>query len=812
MHPLHVRSSAAPAFLLLLALSLPAPVRAAWPHDPHSGNVPVSRAFGYKFSPMVVSDGAGGAIIAWLYDVGGAGYDIYAQRVDATGTPLWTADGVPICTAAGNQVELAMIEDGAGGAILSWSDGRSPASAMDVYAQRVSAAGVVQWAADGVAVCTEPGDQYTPALATDGAGGAIVAWEDHRTSDGDIYAQRVHASGVPQWAAGGVLLCGFTELQTDVRVASDGAGGAIACWTDFRNLLSDDIYAQRVNPAGVPQWPAGGIGVCVQNNSSQFGARLVSDGLGGALVAWVDTRSANYDIYAQRLSAAGSRLWGTSGNGGVVVCQAASIQHLPTLCSDGYGGAIIAWEDWRGSDGDVYVQRMSGGGIPMWASNGVVVCSPSGTQRKPAIISDAAGGAVIAWQDDRYGPTHVFAQRLNSAGNAVWFSDGAALSLAAVGQTELALASDGAGGAIAAWEDYRSTVQADIYAQRIERFGMLGNPEPVIVQVRDVRNDQGGRVEVQWTASYLDVATSNPIESYWVWRQVPTLAAESRLQLGAALYEANGEAGDPPPGALRTAAAGGQIYYWEYLGSQPARGYPGYSYTAATLSDSVPGSNPYTRFMVEAQHAWSGFFWSSAPDSGYSVDNLPPNPPAPVAGTYSGGTASLHWGANSESDLANYRLYRGTSASFTPSPSNLVAAPTGTAYNDPAGTLYWYKLSAVDLHGNESGFTTLLPGGTADADDVRVARLALGPPSPNPARAATRLHFTLTREGAVSLSVYDTAGRRIRVLVEGVLGAGEHALTWNLRDDAGREVGAGLYFARLEAEGQVRLQRIAATR
>ena len=93
-----------------------------------------------------------------------------------------------------------------------------------------------------------------------------------------------------------------------------------------------------------------------------------------------------------------------------------------------------------------------------------------------------------------------------------------------------------------------------------------------------------------------------------------------------------------------------------------------WSMVAETTRDSLGGSNPYTAFIVEARSSTSisADRWYSAPDSGYSVDNLAPAAPAPFTGTYSGGASVLHWNPNAEADLAGYRLYRGTSASFSP--------------------------------------------------------------------------------------------------------------------------------------------------
>ena len=92
------------------------------------------------------------------------------------------------------------------------------------------------------------------------------------------------------------------------------------------------------------------------------------------------------------------------------------------------------------------------------------------------------------------------------------------------------------------------------------------------------------------------------------------------------------------------------------------------------------------------------------------------------------------------------------------------------------------------------------------------AGLAFAPPAPNPASHAATLAFALPRAGHVRLAILDAAGRRVRVLAERVQDAGAHSLAWDLRDEAGRAVAAGLYFARLETPMGARTQRLAVTR
>lgn len=102
-------------------------------------------------------------------------------------------------------------------------------------------------------------------------------------------------------------------------------------------------------------------------------------------------------------------------------------------------------------------------------------------------------------------------------------------------------------------------------------------------------------------------------------------------------------------------------------------------------------------------------------------------------------------------------------------------------------------------------------------DDVRVCSLAgvsaVGEPGespkapvagvlsgnyPNPFNPLTSIRFALPSADHVELAVYDARGRLVRRLLDESLDSGEHAVNWNGRDDSGRSLPAGVYFARLK--------------
>lgn len=464
-------------FVLLFSFLLSDPTLAQWSTDTNVNN-PICTAQQNQIYHQTVSDGSGGAIITWE-DQRNGNSDIYAQRIDANGVIQWNINGVVICNASDYQRYPMIASDGSGGAIITWRDNRSGYN-YDIYAQRVNNNGTVQWIPNGTAICAESHDQNSPTIVEDGSGGVIITWDDDRSFFHDIYAQRISANGNVQWATNGVTICAASGFQRNPTIVSDASGGAIIAWQDHRNASNDDIYIQRINASGITQWTTNGVAVCTATGDQLY-LNIVHDGSGGAIVVWQDQRSStNYDIYCQRVNSNGVIQWATNG---VTICTGSgpgtSWSPTPKICSDGTGGAIVAWDDSRSSvfNWDLYVQRINASGVVQWATNGVTISTASNDQNSPAIIVDGAGGAIISWRDYRSLNWDIYAQRVNASGVVQWGTNGRAISTAASNINASfypTIVNGGSDGAIITFEDVRSSTSEDIYAQRINLNGNLG--------------------------------------------------------------------------------------------------------------------------------------------------------------------------------------------------------------------------------------------------------------------------------------------------------------------------------------------------
>jgi len=753
--------------------------------------------------PRSCSDGEDGIMIVWS-DYRTTRAKIYAQRIDGYGNSLWSQAGVEVSALSLDQSDYKIIPDGSGGAVIVWTN--DPYGASDIYAQRIDGDGTLLWGAEGIAVCAANGQQYSSALVTDGTGGAIFAWADERGGLGtaDLYAQRIDASGNLLWTSGGVLISGAAGRQEDPRLAGDNNGGAIAVWEDNRGS-DQDIYARHIGANGIPSWLGDGVPVCVLEGWQQY-PRIAADGAGGAIAVWTDPRGTYSSLYAQRLNwLDGAARWAVNG---LLLSDSLQAEYYADIIPDGSGGAFVAWE---GGIGGYYArisaQRISDTGALLWGYGGLEIFETERSTEEPYIVSDGGDGVLISWADDRTGSWDVYASRINGMGESYWQYGGVLLCDAFEDQIKVRIAADGDGGALVSFQDGRSGYY-EIYAQRVTPEGFWGYPSPDIYSVKDVPGDQGGVVNLSWYASRLDYEPLHEVTHYSIWRSIEEEAA--LLRSGNGVRDILSAAEVPPgtaPGMLRDSGIAGASWFWELVGTFDAYRLETYASTVETLYDSTSSTPEPHFFQIIAHTPDPALFWISEPDSGYSVDDLSPCQPAGLAAeqVFVPEGLSISWNSNAEPDLDRYAVYRGDHPDFMPGPGNLVFAACDTFFFD--GEWRWdsgcyYKIAAVDVHDNESPCAVLGPGMvTGDEVPAMPAADFLGRNHPNPFNPVTRIPFGLHRGSRVALEIYDLSGRLVRALVDEHRAAGRYLEVWDGRDDAGREVSSGVYFCRLRAGG-----------
>jgi hypothetical protein len=112
----------------------------------------------------------------------------------------------------------------------------------------------------------------------------------------------------------------------------------------------------------------------------------------------------------------------------------------------------------------------------------------------------------------------------------------------------------------------------------------------------------------------------------------------------------------------------------------------------------------------------------------------------------------------------------------------------------------YFKVSALDEHGNESGFAVLAPEDITDVEpETPPLTFALHQNHPNPFNPSTRIAFSLDADGPVYLRIFDVSGRLVRVLIDRAMKAGNYTEEWDGQDGRGRRVATGVYFFQLQS-------------
>lgn len=306
-----------------------------------------------NISFAISPDGSGGAFVVWTDcrtypDVS----DLYAQRISLAGAIMWQPDGKVFCNESSSQLNPVLTYDNNNGVVGVWNDARNwpIGNIWDIYAQRMDNTGTLLWNPVGLPVCFMEKDQCHQKIVSDDANFLYVVWGDSRIGDSqrDIYAQKLDLSGNALWTENGTAVCTANKGQDNPLIIPDYNGGAIITWTDYREDPAYWVYTQRTNTAGITQWTNNGIRLCDQNSNPHT---IVCDGNGGAVIVWTDSRVGNQNIFAQRVSPDGTINWQTNG---VAITLANNYQGNVTAIPGEDGETIICWDDKRNGNDDIY--------------------------------------------------------------------------------------------------------------------------------------------------------------------------------------------------------------------------------------------------------------------------------------------------------------------------------------------------------------------------------------------------------------------------------------------------------------------------
>jgi hypothetical protein len=282
-------------------------------------------------------------------------------------------------------------------------------------------------------------------------------------------------------------------------------------------------------------------------------------------------------------------------------------------------------------------------------------------------------------------------------------------------------------------------------------------PEPSIINIYDIPDDQGGWVKIVFDSSPFDTDTLRSTEIYTVERMDGS--------------------------------------EWVSLHSILAYGLSSYITEARTLQDSSSTTDGMTFFRVIAGMEEGNF--ASEPYSGYSVDNIAPEAPTGLTADGNGQDGiELDWDESEASDFNYFRIYRDITQGFVP--NTPIEEIVETMFIDSDADLqntYYYRISSVDTHDNESEFSDEVSSSVLSIEGMPLPlEFALHQNYPNPFNPATTIRYDLSQEAYVTLTIYDITGRMVGRLVNELQDSGIKKVLWNASGFSN-----GMYICELKA-------------
>ena len=444
-----------------------------WSSDP-TINLAVCTADETQRETRICKDDNGNVFLFWRdyrNETTLFGGDIYAQKLDINGNPVWIANGTSIITGFGGQFDPKVVSDGEQGTYLVWRTSPNSFQNYSLHAQRLNNDGNSLWGSSGITVQSNLGTTISPVTNVNESDDLLITWQLALTgvpNSVDIYAQKINAAGIIQWGTNGLLICptsGGSVLGP--RIISDNKGGAIISWSDNRSGSNDfNIYAQRVNSNGNVLWTANGIPVCAKTGN-QNTKHIIPDNSGGAIIFWEDILETSYNICAQRIDSLGNKFWEPEGK--VLYSTTNPFTQFEFVLDRNKEIYFL----WSNSENNIYAQKIDYDGNLVW-SNEISICTTQSSISYLSAFQSDVNGIIISWLDNRSGNNDIYGQWISSDGSNMWNYNGDAICKDSHEQSDYCVTSDNFGGAIIAWGDLRNG-NYDIYTQNIDIRGELGS-------------------------------------------------------------------------------------------------------------------------------------------------------------------------------------------------------------------------------------------------------------------------------------------------------------------------------------------------
>ena len=375
----------------------------------------ISESTGNQEYPFPLSAGKNNAVVAWKDFSHNKTGDILLQKVQSNGNWLWNPNGIKINNRQNEISDYSLCSNKQDEVFICYT-AKVPGQIFNskILLQKLSASGKLLYDSLNISVSSSPGNKMNPAIAPDDSGGVYVLWIESSGGKGLILAQHINRNGKSLW---GNKPVNITDNNLNVISFSAAAAGE-SIYVAYQVLKGEKvIYHQLISSKGKLLWGKNGK-LCSNKKGSQTNPQLLT-GNKSILLSWTNETGGNKDIFIQRYDLSGKQLW---KDGGVSVIKMNGDQFGEKLITDNQEGAIVAWLDRRTASalGNIFAQRITADGNISWDSAGVAIGSFFNTPKSYLnLLSDDRGSAIAVFKEKRKSENGIYIQKVFNTGTFV---------------------------------------------------------------------------------------------------------------------------------------------------------------------------------------------------------------------------------------------------------------------------------------------------------------------------------------------------------------------------------------------------------
>lgn len=665
--------------------------------------------------------------------------------------------------------------------------------------------------------------KWVPSIAVDPSTGYLVAWEDYRNGQADIFARQFDGAGSPVGVDFSIVPSPAADQpQYAPQVAFCGTDKYVIGWLDRR--LGQEVFIQQFNPitglvAGNRQistadtlttnwdlnlcvtpsgtltasWGAFGssnsilsirfsagltlVGVPSSRNLTSTGRRWSPSATCATNkrygMAWTEFQDEDANIHLMLFDTASTRVLGSERRLNDDQIGSPSTHPSMTAGSDWYN--LVAFESRRRDAGDIFCQAVSIFGIKPEYNQSVSQDTSGSLQSEPSITA-ASDKSLVVWVDSRPlagiagqrifgrfgGPSGMFSQ------NEFCVSDTNQAAIKTAPQAAMAKS----GRALIVWLDRRSG-NSQVWGRWLTSTGALDGSEFQISQPgTDLQNDQ------------LDISADTTGRFFVVW------------------LDRNGSSPTVKCRWYNADKSAGGSYSWT-----PSNGVD----ISDIATDNLPNGNMgilWTGLDVSVTRLYLAVLTPAGAVSRQLfdlADSPAANPEEPTLSVAANGYVSAAWiDGRSGRHQVFYQLFDPALATINGNAPVSSATPefmTQPVTHTSRGRSWfaWVDSRENGLQIYESNLL-YLPTDVDDPEGSLPSDFSLEQNYPNPFNPSTTIEFSLPHASEISLVIFNLLGQNVATLANRApYASGVHSLQWDGRDNAGNPTASGVYFYRLTA-------------